>query len=84
MSPNPDGPLKVKQDEKKPVEYEVFAHSIVKMSDAMNALLKSGLNWKAIVVLLKDRTKLSTKAIEKVLRALQELRSTYTTLPPGK
>lgn len=73
-------PVTITQDPDKPVEREVLAASIVKISDAFQALKKSGLNRDAIVVLLHDRTKIARKTINDILNALEQLKRLYTTL----
>ncbi len=71
-------PLNVRQDPEKPVEREVLAVAIVSISDAMNRLLRSGLNRRAIVALLYDFTKVPKRSIEDVLDGLDELKNKYT------
>lgn len=48
--------------------------ALVKISEAGEALLKSGLTGRAIVVLIKDQTGLPMGDIRAVLRALPQLR----------
>lgn len=59
-----------------------LAENIAKLSDGMAALLKSGLNKKAIVILLQDhlggRGSISRAQITDVLDALPELKKAYT------
>lgn len=57
---------------------EVLAKEICKLSDAINKLLLSGLNVKAIVVLLRDSTGLSKRNIQAVINAIAQLRADYT------
>lgn len=68
----------VGQDEKEPVEKTVLATSIVRISTAVEALRASGLNERAIIVLVADKTKISKGVIETVLDGLGDLRRTYT------
>lgn len=56
----------------------VLAESIVRLSDAATKMLDSGLNMRAVTVLLKDKTGIPMAVIERVLRALPELKATYT------
>lgn len=70
--------VKVKQDEQSPIEVEVLAQAIVSISTSMKRLLKSGMNRKAIVVLIAHDTKLGHGQIENVLGSLERLAQTYT------
>lgn len=69
--------MKVKQNPDKPIEKEVLAESIVKISSAFKALQKSGLNEKAIIVLVHDQTKLPKRDIQLVIDSLAELQQAY-------
>jgi hypothetical protein len=69
----------VKQLEDQPVDVEILATSIVKVSEAADKLLKSGLHLETITVLLSDLTNIGKPAIRIILRALPELRKRYTT-----
>jgi hypothetical protein len=60
-----------------PVEKEVLADAIVRVSEGVAALNKSGLNQRAVVVLLHDYTGLPMTAIRRVLNALPELKGMY-------
>ena len=70
--------VKVVQEVDAPVEKEVLAEAIIKISAAAEALRKSGLNEKAIIVLIADKTKFSKNTIRTVLDGLADLRRTYT------
>lgn len=70
--------INVTQDEDTPIPKDVLATEICKLSEATNKLLLSGLNQKAVVVLLRDATNLSKTKINQVLNALGQLRSDYT------
>lgn len=62
-----------------PESTELLASSIVKISAAMDKLLKEpgGLNTEAIVLLVHDRTKVGKPDIRAVLEALPQLRGYY-------
>jgi len=62
-----------------PESTELLASSIVKISTAMDKLLKEpgGLNNEAIVLLLHDCTKVGKPDIRAVLKALPQLRGYY-------
>lgn len=68
----------VKQDEEKPVSREVLADAIVKLADAAAALQKgSGLNRRAIVVLLHDASGVGKLEIRAVLDAMEDLKKNF-------
>lgn len=69
--------IRVIQDEEKPVPKEVLAEAIVKIGAAADALKASGLNEKAIVILLSDATKVGKPDIRAVLNGLRQLRAWY-------
>lgn len=60
-----------------PESTEVLASAIVKIGEAAEALRKSGLNEKAIVVLLAHETKVGMNDIRTVLAGLRQLRAWY-------
>lgn len=62
-----------------PESTELLASSIVKISTAMDKLLKEpgGLNTEAIVLLLHDCTRVGKPDIRAVLKALPQLRGYY-------
>lgn len=70
-------PVVVKQDEDTPIAKEVLADAIVKISSAVEALRRSGLNERAIIVLVSDKSKISKGVIETVLDGLADLRAAY-------
>lgn len=70
---------KVVQDEQDPVEPEVLATAIRDLSAAVQRLELSGLNRRAILVLLRDATGLSLKDVGYVLNAMHELERNYCT-----
>lgn len=59
------------------VPKETLERAIVKISESVQALRKSGLNERAIVTLLADSTKVSKRTIETVLEGLDGLRARY-------
>jgi len=60
------------------ISEETLVESIQKISKAAQALADSGLNRKAVVALLHDKTKLSKKNIIIVLDNLEEMAEHYT------
>jgi hypothetical protein len=71
------GPVRVVHPEEKPVPKEILAEAIVNIGKAAAQLQGSGLNRRAIVVLLQDYTKLSKTDITTVLDALPRLAGWY-------
>jgi hypothetical protein len=69
----------VKQSEEKPVTKEILAEAIASIGKAADQLLRSGMNERAIVVLIHDllNAKVGKNDIRLVLRSLPELRRTY-------
>lgn len=73
----PPGNVIITQDDEKPVPKEVLADAIVRMSEAVTGLRRSGLNERAIIVLVADKTKIGKGIVEDVLDGLASLRETY-------
>jgi len=69
--------LIVEQNPDKPVDVKVLATVIVAIGDSMKKLLASGLNRKAIIALIKDRSGLTKGTIEIVLNNLESLKDDY-------
>lgn len=74
----PNHRINITQDEDKPVDKDILATAICKLSDAINQILLSGLNEEAIIVLLRDQTGISKRDIKLVLHSLGQLRADYT------
>jgi len=60
-----------------PESTELLADSIVRISEALTKLHASGVNRKAIVILIQAATKLSRRDIEAVLDAQKRLAGWY-------
>lgn len=73
MSPR----VKVKKSEDQPETKEILAEAIIRIGEAFAKLQESGLNRKAIVILIQAETKISRKDINTVLDALNQLRGWY-------
>jgi siroheme synthase len=69
--------VNVKQNEQNPEGKEVLAAAIIKISEAADKLRKSGLNEKAIMILLHHETRVSQRDIKAVLSGLALLRKQY-------
>ena len=63
----------------KPVKTEILAEAIVRVGKAFDDLAKSGLNERAIIVLVHDATKqkVSKGDIKDILDAMKQLRAWY-------
>lgn len=57
---------------------DTLAKAIVKISDGMDRLLASGLNRRAVMILLKYETGLSLRNVETVCDSLASLAEKYT------
>ncbi len=77
MAKSPLKKLIVVQPEEKPVSNEVLAASIVRISDEFARATSTGLNRRALVVLLKDATGVAQYEINKILDALPDLKAMY-------
>lgn len=69
--------VKVVQDEEKPIETSVLAKAIVDMSAAAKRLSQSGLNRKAITLLIAHDAGLGQGTVKAILDSLEHLQSTY-------
>jgi hypothetical protein len=58
---------------KEPIAAEIIASSIVQISEAMQAINRSRLSRKALVVLIQAQSKVPRKGIEIVLNNLADL-----------
>jgi hypothetical protein len=67
-----------KPEAEAPDEPKDLSEAIGRIDGAMKTLLKSGLNRKAVIVLLHDYTKVSKRDIETVLSGLENLKEMYT------
>ncbi len=54
-----------------------LADSIHRISAALEELRRSGLNEKAIIVLLVHKTKIGSRSIKTVIDAMRDLKKTY-------
>ena len=70
----------VEQVPEAPVETKVLAQAIVDISEAMKKLSRSGLNRKAIVILVAKDANQYQATVERVMDALENLRKTYCTI----
>jgi hypothetical protein len=69
--------IKVKKTDGKPESTEILASAIVSIGKAADKLLASGLNTKAVIVLLQHETKVSQRDIKTILDGLKRLESWY-------
>ncbi|KKL91676.1 hypothetical protein LCGC14_1892280 [marine sediment metagenome] len=69
--------VRVVKNPDEPETKEILAEAVVRISKALTVLQESGLNEEAIVVLVRERTKLPKGAIRDVFAALRQLRGWY-------
>ena len=69
--------IKVKKTEGKPESTEILASAITSIGKAADKLLASGLNTKAVIVLLHYETKVPQRDIKTILDGLKRLESWY-------
>jgi len=69
--------IKVIKNQEKPETREVLAEAIIRISEGLTSLEKSGLNRKAIVALIADGTTVGKPDIRTVLDALARLKGWY-------
>lgn len=67
----------ITQDQEDPVPTEILAASIRKIAKEMEAINQSGLNRRALLLLLSGATKLPMTDIDYVLNALSRLEELY-------
>lgn len=65
-----------------PVPEKVIAQSIVAISDGVKKLFTSGMNERAIVILLHDSSGVGRPDIRRVLRALTTLKEDFMLIEP--
>ena len=69
---------KIIQDEQKPVEKNILAQAVVRISEAASDLRRSsGLNDRALVLLISASSKVGKPDVEAVLRSLENLKRDY-------
>lgn len=71
-------PVKLVQDPDEPMPTEVLAGHIRDLSASAKRLLNSGLNRRALLILLRDSSGVPMSSIDAVLDALPELERNYT------
>lgn len=70
--------VNVIQDPDQPVDKDVLAKAIVDVAEAMRRLQRSGLNKKAIVVLVSHDAKVPQGTVKVIMESLEFLAATYT------
>jgi len=74
----------VKINEENPEPEELIASSIIQLAEGVEKLNKSRLNQRAILVLLKDMTGISMNQIDRILKAVGQLKTHYLKELPKK
>jgi hypothetical protein len=67
----------IKNNPENPIPTEIIAESIVKIADGFEAMNKSKLTEKAVIILLQHSTGLPMGTIKQVLNAAQDLKRDY-------
>lgn len=75
--PKPTAKVVVEQNPDAPIEKGVLAKAIIDISNAATALAKSGLNRKAIVLLIAHSSSQYQNTVARVLDALESLKKDY-------
>jgi len=70
-------PIKVKKNADKPEPTEILAEAIVRIGSAMETLKRSGLNERAIIVLIHDLCKVPRRDIKLVIDSMKRLKGWY-------
>jgi hypothetical protein len=70
----PPAPPRIKDEQGNEVAIEVIAAEIVKISEGFEAMSKSRLTRRAILILLKDATGMGISDIDRVLKASENLK----------
>ena len=76
VAPNPP-PRVAQQQGEEPVAAELIAQSIISIDEGMKAIMKSGLRFEAIVILLAASSGVGKPDIRRVLHSLDSLRKDY-------
>jgi hypothetical protein len=74
----------VQAENQEAVPAKIIAQSIVKIADAAKAMYSSGLNEKAIVLLLSTASGVCKRDVQCVIAAMYHLKSTYLVQPKAK
>lgn len=69
--------IKIVKNEEHPEPTEILAEAVIRIGENFEKLQKSGLNKRAIIVLVHDYTKISKRDIETVLDCLPKLKGWY-------
>lgn len=69
--------VRVKKSEKNPETTEILAEAITNISAALTRLGNSGLNERAIIILVQAETRLPSRDIKDVFSALKRLKGWY-------
>lgn len=67
----------IQQDPENIIEQPVLAEAVIGISKAMEKLLFSGFNRKAIIILVAHHTKVSQRDVSAVIDSLHDLTKTY-------
>lgn len=74
----------VKQTENQPIPAEIIAASIVRIASGIEKVNQSGLNQKALILLVSHASGVTQAQVRKVLNGLSSLQEQYLTKPRQK
>lgn len=77
MAKKKEVPIKVIQDKENIIPTTVLAASIVQISNTMRNIANTGLNERAIQVLVRDASGVNMTEVQKVLKSIKYLKETY-------
>lgn len=74
----------IKRNEENPEPLEIIAKSIIDVSKAFEAIEKSRVSQRVIVLLIHDKTKIAQRDIVAILDIVPRLKDIYLKRVPGK
>lgn len=69
--------IKIKSNEANPEPLEIIAKAIIDVSNAFEAIQKSRLSQRAVVLLIHDKTKIAQRDIIEILDIVPRLKDIY-------
>lgn len=69
--------ITVKTDEAKPVDVEILAEAIIKVSDGFAMMQRSRVKERVILLLIQDASGVPLGTVSKVLKAAADLKKMY-------
>ena len=69
--------IKIVKNAEKPEPTEILAEAVIRISENLERLYRSGLNQKAVLTLVHDYTKVPKRDVELVLSSLAKMKGWY-------